>query len=231
MAQRLRLLYWVATLGALAAACVLGLLNAPADPALGTAQRLLYLHLPFALNAYIACLLVFGASAVYLATRAPRWDSAAIAAARVAVVACSVVLATGILLSRSAWGVWWVWSPKLTFSLVLWALFAVYVVVRPLIRPPQRRALISAVYAVIAFLDVPLVYLSVRLLPDVHPTTLTLDPAARWTLLVACAAGTLLCLGLMFVPTRPRGASQNVEEPSSPPLTGTAACRVELGAR
>lgn len=217
MPRVLRDAYWVVTFCGIAAAVVLGLMNTPADPALGTAQRLLYLHLPFALNAYLACLIVFGASAAYLATRSPRWDSVAVDAARVAVVACTVVLTTGVLLSRTAWGEWWVWSPKLTFSLVLWALFVVYVVVRPLIGPRQRRALISAVYAVIAFLDAPLVYLSVRLLPDVHPTSMALDPASRWTLLVACAAGTLLCLGMMFVPLQAPGRLEASKKPRALP--------------
>ena len=91
-------------------------------------------------------------------------------------VLCSIVLLTGMIWGRGAWGLWWTWSPRLTFSLMLWLLYVVYLIIRNSIESSQRRAVISAVYGVIAFLDVPLVYLSARLMPDIHPASIELDP-------------------------------------------------------
>jgi heme exporter protein C len=99
--------------------------------------------------------------------------------------------------ARSAWGHWWTWSPRLTFSFLLWLLYAVYLVLRPSIDSPERRALVCSVYAVVAFLDVPLVYLSVKLLPDIHPSSISLAPAMRHTLIFWFVPITLLCAGLI----------------------------------
>jgi heme exporter protein C len=96
---------------------------------------------------------------------------------------------------HSAWGQWWTWSPRLTFSLVLWLLYVVYVMIRASIESPQRRALISAVYGTIAFLDVPLVWLSVRLMPDIHPTSIALAWPMKLTLIAWFVPVILLSAG------------------------------------
>jgi heme exporter protein C len=83
---------------------------------------------------------------------------------------------------HSAWGQWWTWSPRLTFSLVLWLLYVVYLTVRASIESPQRRAVVGAVYGIVAFLDVPLVWLSTRLMPDIHPVSVQLIGSMRITL-------------------------------------------------
>jgi heme exporter protein C len=99
--------------------------------------------------------------------------------------------------ARVAWGAWWTWSPRLTFSLVLWLLYVAYLVVRPSIEPAGRRAVVSAVFGIVAFLDVPLVYLSVKLLPDIHPSSIALAPEMRRTLLVCLVPVTMICGGLI----------------------------------
>ena len=145
----------------------------------------------------MACLLVFIASIGYLWQRDNWWDDLAAASAKVAVLFCSVVLLTGMTWARGAWGQWWTWSPRLTFSLVLWFLYVVYLIVRASVESRQRRAVICAVYAIIAFLDVPLVYLSARLMPDIHPGSVTLAPAMRLTLGIWFIPVTLLAAGLV----------------------------------
>jgi heme exporter protein C len=92
------------------------------------------------------------------------------------------VLITGMIWGKSAWGRWWTWSPRLTFSLVLFLLYVVYLMIRMSVESGARRATIGAVYGIIAFLDVPLVYLSVRLMPDIHPTSISLAPEMKLTL-------------------------------------------------
>jgi heme exporter protein C len=189
--------YWTLTLAAIAAALVLLAAYTPTETSMGPIQKIFYLHLPVAINTFLACFVVFVASIGYVWQRGAAWDDLASAAAKVAVLFCSVVLVSGMIWARNAWGHWWTWSPRLTFSLVLWLLYVVYLMIRPSIESPQRRALISAVYGIIAFLDVPLVYLSVKLLPDIHPSSIELAPRMQTTLLVWFVPVSLLAAGLI----------------------------------
>jgi len=155
----------------------------PTEATMGPIQKIFYVHLPSAIATFLACLTCFIASIGYACQRDAKWDRLAASAARVAVVFCSIVLLTGMIWGRSAWGQWWTWSPRLTFSLVLWLLYVVYLMIRASIESPQRRAMIAAVYAIVAFLDVPLVYLSTRLMPDIHPVSVQLAGSMRITLI------------------------------------------------
>ena len=180
--------WWMLTailwLGGLA----LVLVYTPVEATMGPVQKLFYLHMPSAISTFLASFVCFVGSIGYLIQRQSRWDDLAAAGAKVSVFFCTIVLATGMIWGHAAWGHWWTWSPRLTFSLVLWLLYIVYLMVRTSVESGQRRALISAVYGVIAFLDVPLVYLSVRMMPDIHPASVALAPEMKLT------------LGLCFVP-------------------------------
>jgi len=189
--------YWALTLISAALALYLALYRAPVNELTGSAQKMFYLHFPVAMNTFLACFFVFLASLGYLWQRRPLWDDLALASARVSVLFSAVVLATGMIWAHSAWNLWWTWSPRLTFSLVLLALYLFYLVLRPIIRPPSRRARVCAVYGVIAFLDVPLVYLSVKLLPDIHPPGVSGGPAAHWIVAASFVPVTMLCAGLI----------------------------------
>jgi heme exporter protein C len=193
----------------LALAMVRIFLFTPTELTMGPMQKVFYLHLPSAINTFVACLVVFIASVGYLWQRRLFWDNLATAAAGVAVLLCSVVLITGMAWAKSAWGQWWVWSPRLTFSLMLWLLYVVYLVIRPSIESRQRRALICSVYGIIAFLDVPLVYLSVRLMLDVHPVNVELHPAMQLTLWLSFIPVTMICLGLIALSYAARGTEQD----------------------
>jgi heme exporter protein C len=172
----------------------------PVDDNQGVIQKVFYIHLPMAINAFLACLLVFIASIGYLWQRRSVWDDLGVAAARVAVLLCSGVLITGMIWGKCAWGTWWQWTPRLTFSFMLWLLYVVYLMLRTSIESPQRRAVVSAVYGLSAFLDVPLVWLSARLIPDpVHPGNIQLATGAmKVTLLVWFAPVTLITAGLII---------------------------------
>ena len=195
--KRFIALFWLTTLGLFAAAIAVLLTYTPTEATMGAIQKIFYLHLPVAISTFLACLVSFIASIAYLTQRRAIWDDLASASARVSVQLCSVVLLTGMIWGRSAWGQWWTWSPRLTFSLVLWLLYVVYLMTRASFESPERRAIVSAVYAMIAFLDVPLVYLSVRLMPDIHPTSMALAPEMKGTLGLFFAAVTVMAAGLV----------------------------------
>lgn len=190
--------YWLLTLALLAGAVTMLFTYTPREQTMGIVQKIFYFHLPVAINSFLACFVVFIASIGYLWHRQMWWDDLAVAAGRVAVLLLSIVLLTGMTWGKSAWGHWWTWSPRLTLSLVLWLLYVVYLMIRPAIESPRRRAVVCAVYGIAAFLDVPLVYLSVKLMPqDIHPASIALDPKMQATLMVWFLPITLLTIGLI----------------------------------
>ncbi len=188
--------YWAATVLLLGAALVASAL-APIDPSMGPIQKLFYLHLPVAINTFLSCVVVFIACVAYLGGRRQVWDDLAHCAARVTVLNGTVLMLTGMVWARVAWGHWWVWSPRLSFSLLLWLLYSAYLILRPVAGSSPRGALIASVYGILAFLDVPLVYLSVNLIPDVHPTHMELNADTRRTLMLWFIAITMLTGGLI----------------------------------
>ncbi len=188
--------YWAATIGIGVLALWLASFYAPVEASMGMVQKVVYLHIPAAAAALLAATSAFGASLAYIWTRARVWDRVSFAASKVVVYSTLVVLATGMVWGKSEWGSWWTWSPKLTFTLILCVLYAALLVIRlPVGRP--RRAMAYAVCSVIAFLDAPLVYLSVNLLPDIHPNSLPLTSEMRLTLGVCLVFALLASAGFI----------------------------------
>lgn len=191
-------------------ACAMTAFYVPAEETMGTIQKIFYIHLPAAINTFLACMTVFIASVGFLTTRRAWWDDLAASAAKAAVLLCSVVLITGMIWGKSAWNTWWTWSPRLTFSLLLWLLYVVYLIIRASIDSEQRRAVVGAVYGVVAFLDVPLVYLSARLLPDIHPSSITLAGPMKLTLALWFIPVTLLNAGIIYAGWQVHARRRNV---------------------
>ena len=212
--------YWLATFALFVVAIAFVALRTPIEVTMGPIQKIFYLHLPVAIATFLACAVCFVASVGYAWKRDMAWDRLASASARVAVIFCSVVLLTGMIWGRSAWGQWWTWSPRLTFSLVLWLLYVVYLMTRASFESPQRRAIVSAVYGILAFLDVPLVYLSVRLMPDIHPASVTLATPMKlaliaWFVPVLLSAGGLIAVRYQLEQRAARRAADEVHPPTA----------------
>lgn len=198
LARAMAVLYWplaavLTTVGVFVVCHVPG----PNEDQVSLVQRIYYVHLPVAINTFAACLTVFIASIGFLSHRRMWWDDLAEAAARVAVLLGAIVLLTGMIWGRAAWNTWWTWSPRLTFSLILWLLYVVQLMVRASIESRERRAVISAVYGIIAFLDVPLVYLSAKLIEEMHPASYTMEPVQKWTLALWFVPVTMIAGGLI----------------------------------
>lgn len=212
ISKTIGLAYIGVTVAAFAAAGAMLLWYTPEERTMGAIQKIFYLHLPTAISTFLACMVCFIASVGYLAQHKPMWDDLAAAGARVGVQLCAVVLLTGMIWGRSAWGTWWTWSPRLTFSLLLFLLYLTYLMIRASIESRQRRALVCAVYGLVAFLDVPLVYLSVRLMPDIHPTSVALAPEMQMTLAVWFVPVLLLTGGLVWAQYRVNRLRREAEE-------------------
>jgi heme exporter protein C len=179
------------------AALYLNFLGSPDDAALGPSQRIFYIHMGVATTAALAFTVTFVASAAYLVTRRRRWDAWAAASAEIGTVFTAMVLVTGILWGRVAWGVWWTWDPRLTTTLLLWVLYGGYLVVRDGITESERRARISAVLALVAYVDVPLDYMTIRWWKSIHPLVITthgLNLAPSMALAMVASMAAMLCV-------------------------------------
>lgn len=180
---------------------------APMERTMREIQRIFYLHVPSAWTGFLAFLIVFIANIAYLRTRRARWDWLGVSAAEVGLAFCTVVLITGPIWAKPVWGVWWTWDARLTSTFVLWLLYVAYLVLRTMLPEADRRAMVSAVFGIFAFLDVPLVYFSIRLWRTQHPQPVIaggsnsgLDPRMWHVFLLSWAA--LLALMAVFLTKR-----------------------------
>lgn len=176
---------------------------APVEASLGIIQKIFYMHLGLAWWALISFFLVFLASIHYLITRRVQTDNFCAAAAEVGLLFSTLVLLTGIIWAKRSWGVWWTWDPRLTTSLIMCFIYGGYLVFRNLDIPPARARMISAVIGIVAFLDVPLVFLSARIFRSIHPAVFAsrdggLEPEMKLTAVACVIAMGFIWLALML---------------------------------
>ena len=173
-----RILGWAA-LAALAVLAVFGLWVAPPDRVQSDAQRLMYLHVPSAWIAYLAFGITALASALYLwrRTRSPVWDRLAASSAELGVVFTGLTLVLGSLWGRPVWGVWWAWDARLVTTAVLFFLYVGYLALRRVPAPIEARAKRSAIAALVAFADVPIVHFSVDWWRTLHQQATVFTPS------------------------------------------------------
>jgi len=179
-------------------------------------RNILYVHVPNSVCALLSFVVLLVASIGYLATNRPAWDRVAVAAAEVGLVFATVLNATGMIFSRAEWNVWWTPSPRLVTSAILWFLYAVYLILRVSLPGAQHRtARISAVFGIIAFLDVPLVFISARFITDIHRPNFRFDSAWQTAALMLGMAGTaVLTAGLIWLRANLLGDRFRLEQES-----------------
>jgi heme exporter protein C len=143
---------------------------------MGDVQRIFYVHVPAATVGFTLFFVNFLVSILYLWKRSPLADAAAAASAEVGVVFCTVVLITGPIWARYAWGVWWSpWDMRLNTTLMLWLLYVSYLVLRRSSTAGSTSVLASSL-AIFAFLDVPIVYMANRWFRTHHPSPMIGTP-------------------------------------------------------
>lgn len=168
---------WLAAAAlAVAAAYVRVIWFTPAEATQGLVQKVYYLHLPAALNAYIAFIVVAVTSVVYLWLRDARADRVAESSAEVGLLFTTVVLTTGPIWGKPIWGTWWTWDARLTLTLFLWFIYAGYLVLRGAVADPDTRARYSAVLGILGALLIPFIHMSVYLFRTLHPMPIVLKP-------------------------------------------------------
>jgi heme exporter protein C len=206
-----RLLPWSACASMLAA-LYLVFMVVPTEREMGIVQRIFYFHVSSAWVAFLGFFLVAGASAVYLWNGSRAADRLAQGAAEVGVLFCTLVLVTGPLWARPVWGVWWTWDPRLTMTVILWAIYASYLMLRAFGGEDDAVRRYAAVLGIVGVLDVPIIMVSVRLLRGIHPAVITrneggsglVDPWMRAGLAVSAIA--LILVAAWLVRLRVRAA-------------------------
>ncbi|MFN8545439.1 MAG: cytochrome c biogenesis protein CcsA [Candidatus Binatia bacterium] len=182
----------------------------PTEAQMGIVQRIFYFHVAVAQVAFLAFFVVAGASAVFLWKGSRAADRVALASSEVGVLFCTLVLVTGPIWARPIWGVWWTWDPRLTMTVILWAIYAAYLMLRAFGGEDDAVARYAAVLGIVGVLDIPVIRVSVRLLQGIHPAVITnkgggsglADPTMRLTLLVSTVAMVLLGAWLAWLRVR-----------------------------
>jgi heme exporter protein C len=142
---------------------------APQERTMGVIQRIFYFHVGSAWAGFTAFFLCFIGNLLYVWKRDQKYDWLGVSGAEVGLAFTTVVLITGPIWAHPVWGIWWTWDARLTSTFVLWLLYVSYLLLRTLVEEPDRRALLSSLFGIFAFIDVPLVFGAIRWWRTQHP--------------------------------------------------------------
>jgi heme exporter protein C len=145
---------------------------APSEATMGDSYRVLYVHVPAAWTCYLAFSLSFIGSILFLRKKKHAYDTIAEVSAMLGLMYGALTLISGAIWANSVWGLYWNWDPRETTTLILWIAYVGYVAIRLSTNDTERRRYVGAVYNILAFSTVPLSYLSISLLPTLHPQIL-----------------------------------------------------------
>ena len=143
--------------------------RAPFESTMGLVQKIFYFHMPPAMLMLLSAIFCGLMSALYLVKRRAQFDWIAHAAAELTVLFGAIAMVTGPLWARKAWGVWWVWDPRLTMSLLMWMIFVSYLLLRRY--GGYGSETLAAGLAVFGMATSPFVYISVNIWRTIHPLT------------------------------------------------------------
>src|SRR5437762_11233311 len=169
---------WITAIGLLllAGVYVRALAFTPVERTQGFAQKIFYLHVPAAIWAETAMVLVGLGGIFYLFLKDPRLDRFAASSAEVGTVFCAIVLTTGPIWGKPIWGTWWSWDARLTFTLFLFLLYVGYLLLRSAVPDPGARARFAAVLGICGMCEVPFIHLSAYMFLTLHPSPIVLQP-------------------------------------------------------
>ncbi|MBI4270572.1 MAG: cytochrome C assembly protein [Candidatus Rokubacteria bacterium RIFCSPLOWO2_12_FULL_71_22] len=194
-----RVLGWLALLGLLAGLAA-GFVVAPREVTQGNVQRIMYVHVPSVLVAYLAFAVVFVASIAYLARRLEAADRVAHASAEIGVLFNGITIVTGSIWGKPTWGTWWTWDARLTSVAILFVMYLGYLLLRGMIEDRERGARYAAVLGIVAALNIPLVHFSVLWWRTLHqpPSLLKAGPPTMSSAIVVPLLVNLAAYALLY---------------------------------
>lgn len=188
--------------GLMMAALYLVFIYVPTEETMGVVQRIFYFHVPVAWVSFLAFFVVFIGSILFLWKRDEKWDMLARSSAEIGIVFTSLVLITGPIWAKPAWGVWWTWDARLTTTLIMWVIYVSYLMVRSFAVEESRGARFAAVVGIVGFVDIPITAIAITLWRTQHPRPVIfeggLTPSMLLTLIICVAAFTLLYVYLLL---------------------------------
>jgi heme exporter protein C len=187
---------WATTTGLVFVALRMVFVHAPEERVMGAAQKIFYFHVPIAMVTFASMLVLLVASVAYLWTRSRAWDNLSRAATECALLFCSLVLITGPIWAKPAWGVWWTWEARLTTTLLLWLLLVSCLMVRGYAENRDLGARLAAIVGIVAAVDVPIIYKAVDWWRGQHPVLFA--PGKKSSLDPRMADAFLLCILAVF---------------------------------
>jgi heme exporter protein C len=203
----------------LAAGTYYGLVVAPAEVHMGETQRIMYIHVPTAWGAMLSLTWAAICAAFFLFNGSFKWDSRLEAAIEVSVLLCFLLSVQGAIWAKPTWGVWWDWDPRLTTVAVLLAAFLGISALRHFVDEPVRRATWSSVACIIGYVDVPIVYFSVRWWNSLHQQQSNLSTVSKDFLIPLLTNGFGMLFFIAFLMSvRARVAAMRLrQEMAAPP--------------
>jgi heme exporter protein C len=202
----------------LAVGSYIGLFVAPPEQLMGDVQRIMYVHVPTAWNWMLAVIFTFISAIVFLFTANYKWDARVEAGLEVGTLLAFLLCCQGSIWAKPTWGVWWDWDPRLTSVAVLLFAFVGIQALRNFVDDPARRAIWSSVATIIAAVDLPIVYYSVRWWNSLHqqqssPSTVS----SQFHLPLRLNAFGILFIMTAFIMLRSRIASLRLKNELAPP--------------
>lgn len=195
-----------------------GLAVAPGEQYMGDVQRIMYVHVPTAWNWMLAVIFAFFSAILFLFTSDLKWDARMDAGLEVGSLLGILLCAQGSIWAKPTWGVWWDWDPRLTSVAVLLFAFLGILAFRKFVDDPVRRAIWSSVATIIAAIDLPIVYFSVKWWNSLHQLQSTPDTvSSAFHLPLRVNAFAILFLMTGFLMLRARLASLRLAHEVAPP--------------
>jgi len=142
---------------------------APIEKVMGIPQKIFYFHVSFAWWSFFSFFLVCIFSLLYILKKDYKYILWSISAAEIGVLYSTVVLITGIIWAKASWNTYWTWDPRLITTLIMWFMYIIYLVIVNIDIPEHKRYILASALGIVAFLDVPLVFLSARMWRSIHP--------------------------------------------------------------
>ena len=211
----------------LVAGSYIGLFVAPAERFMGDVQRIMYVHVPTAWSWMLAVIFCLVAAIAFLFRNDMKWDARLEGGLEVGTLLAFLLCCQGAIWAKPTWGVWWDWDPRLTTTAVLLFAFLGIVALRRFVDDPMRRAIWSAVATIIASVDLPIVYFSVKWWNSLHQqqsTPQTVSSAFHLPLRLNAFGVLLLMIAFIMLRTRIAGYAlrQELAEPPSDHSYGAA---------
>lgn len=149
-----------------------GLVFPPVERIMGVVQKIFYVHIGLVAMAMFSFFFAFVLSVIYLLTDKPKIDILASNAVYIGTLMFALVIITGMIWAKPAWGTYWVWDPRLTISLMTFLLYVAYIMLRMFIEDHAKRATFSSVLAIMTFVLTPINFFATRWWNSMHPVIL-----------------------------------------------------------